>query len=73
MERKFANIQNAFDFLSVLIVRDHSKWWAKQKRTCRGDNAHPNVRSEWNKSCKKKTDTSWNHWSHCRTNWIVDH
>ena len=31
MEHKFANIQIAFDFLSVLKLRDHSKWRAKKK------------------------------------------
>ena len=30
MEHKFANIQIAFDFLSVLKLRDHSKWRAKK-------------------------------------------
>ena len=28
MEHKFANIQTAFDFLSVLKLRDHCKWRA---------------------------------------------
>ena len=28
MEHKFANVQTAFDFLSVLILRDHCKWKA---------------------------------------------
>ena len=26
MEHKFANKQIAFDFLSILVSRDHSKW-----------------------------------------------
>ena len=26
MEHKFANIQTAFGFLSMLVLRDHSKW-----------------------------------------------
>ena len=30
MEHKFANIQIAFDFLSVLKLRDHYKWRAKK-------------------------------------------
>ena len=30
MEHKFANIQIAFHFLSVLKLRDHSKWRAKK-------------------------------------------
>ena len=32
MEHKFANIQIAFDSLSVLILRDHSKWTAKKNK-----------------------------------------
>ena len=30
MEHTFANIQTAFDFLSVLKLRDHFKWRAKK-------------------------------------------
>ena len=30
MEHRFANIQIAFDFLSVLKIRDPSKWRAKK-------------------------------------------
>ena len=30
VEHKFANIQIAFDSLSVLKLRDHSKWRAKK-------------------------------------------
>ena len=30
VERKFAKIQIAFDFVSVLILRDHSKWRANK-------------------------------------------
>ena len=30
MEQKFANIQTEFDFLSILIQRDHSKWRANR-------------------------------------------
>ena len=30
VEHKFANTQIAFDFLSVLKLRDHSKWRAKE-------------------------------------------
>ena len=30
MEHKFANIQIAFDFSSVIKLRDHSKWRAKK-------------------------------------------
>ena len=30
VEHKFANMQMAFDFLSVLELRDHSKWRAKK-------------------------------------------
>ena len=30
MEYKFANIQTAFDFLSVLKLGDHSKWRANK-------------------------------------------
>ena len=49
MEHKFANVQIAFDFLSVLKLRDHSKWRAKKKQTWGGDNTHPKVRSKSNK------------------------
>ena len=28
VERKFTNIQTGFDFLSALVLRDHSKWRA---------------------------------------------
>ena len=31
MEHKFPNIQIIFDFLSVLELRDHSRWRAKKK------------------------------------------
>ena len=44
MEYKFANIQNAFDFLSILMLRNHSKW-EQTKMNMERDNAHPNVRS----------------------------
>ena len=30
VEQKFTNIQIAFDFLPVLILRDHSKWRANK-------------------------------------------
>ena len=36
MERKFTNIQIAFDFLSVLKLRDHSKWRAKKNEHRQG-------------------------------------
>ena len=30
MEHKFANVKIAFDFLSILKLRDHSKWRANK-------------------------------------------
>ena len=35
-------MQTVFEFLSPLLLRDHSKWRANMGR----DNAHPNVRSK---------------------------
>ena len=49
MEDKFGNIQIAFDFLSVLKLKDHSKWRAKKNENGGVDNAHPNVSSKSNK------------------------
>ena len=49
VEDKFGNIQIAFDFLSVLKLKDHSKWRAKKKEHGGVDNAHPNISSKSNK------------------------
>ena len=32
VEHKFGNIQIAFDFLSILILRDHSEWRANKNK-----------------------------------------
>ena len=40
VEHKFANIQIVFDFLSILILRDHSKWGANKNK----HGAPPHVR-----------------------------
>ena len=48
MKHKFANIQTAFDILSILVSRDHSKWRSKKNEHGEGDNAHPNFRSKSN-------------------------
>ena len=42
-------MQTAFDFLSVLKLRDHSKWRAKKNEHGGGDDAHPNFHSKNNK------------------------
>ena len=36
MEHKFANIQIVFDFLTTLVLRDHSKWRANKKEHGQG-------------------------------------
>ena len=36
VEHKFANIQIAFDFLSTLTLREHSKWRANKKEPREG-------------------------------------
>ena len=41
-------MQIEFEFLSVLKLRDHSKWKTKENEHGGGNNAHPNVRSESN-------------------------
>ena len=38
--------QIAFDFLSILILRDHSKWRASKNEHRGGNNAYPNVSSK---------------------------
>ena len=48
MEQKFTNIQTAFNFLSALVLRHHSKWRANKDEHGKGDNAHPSFRSKSN-------------------------
>ena len=36
VEHKFGNIQIAFDFLSILILRDHSEWRANKNKRGEG-------------------------------------
>ena len=49
MEDKFTNMQIAFDFLSSLALKEHSKWRANRNEHGMGNNAYPNVRSRSNK------------------------
>ena len=49
VKNTFVNIQIAFDFLSTLALRDHSKWRVNKNKLERGNNAHPNVYSKSNK------------------------
>ena len=49
MEHKFANIQIAFDFLSVRTLRDHSKRRGQKNEHGDGINADSNVHSKSNK------------------------
>ena len=49
MEHKVPNIQIAFDFLSVLKLRDHSKQRGQKNEHGDGINAASNVRSKSNK------------------------
>ena len=49
VEHKFENIQTAFDILSKLVLRDHSKWGANKNEHKEGDNAHPNFSSKSSK------------------------
>ena len=46
---QYTNIQTAFDILSKLVLRDHSKWRANKTEHGKGDNAHPNFHSKSNK------------------------
>ena len=46
---QYTNIQTAFDSLSKLVLRDHSKWRANKTEHEKGDNAHPNFHSKSNK------------------------
>ena len=41
---------------------------SNEKQTRVRNNARPNFRSKSNKWWKKKLNSSWNHWLHCRTN-----
>ena len=49
VEHKFANIQIAFDFLSVRTLRDHSKRRGQKNEHGDGINADSNVHSKSNK------------------------
>ena len=49
VERKLANIQTAFDILSTLVLRNHSKWRADKTKHGEGDDVHLNFRSKRNK------------------------
>ena len=42
-------IQSAFDILSTLVLRDHSKWKPNKNEHGEGDNAYPNFYSKSNK------------------------
>ena len=44
VEHKFVNMQIAFDILSKLVFKDHSKWGANKNEHKEGDNAHANFR-----------------------------
>ena len=46
MKHNFENLQTAFDFLSALLLSDHSTQRANKSEHGKGDNAHPNVRSK---------------------------
>ena len=49
MEQKFADLQTAFDFLSVLVLRHDSKWRSNKNEHGKRDNAHPSCCSKSNK------------------------
>ena len=49
MEHRSANIQTAFDILSILVLKDHSKCRGDKSKHGEGDNAHPNFPSKSNK------------------------
>ena len=38
----------ALDFLSILPLKDHSKWKANKNKHGEGNNTHPNVHSKGN-------------------------
>ena len=42
-------MKTALDFLSTLVLKDHSKRKANKDEHGEGNNAHPNVRSKSNK------------------------
>ena len=42
-------MQIALDFLSILVLKDHSKWKANKNEHGEGDNARPDFRSKSNK------------------------
>ena len=46
MKHNLANIQNEFDFLLTIVLRNHSKWRANKNEHGEGGNAHPNCRSK---------------------------
>ena len=53
-------MQTTLDFLSALVLKDHSKWKANKNKHGEGDNAYPNVRSKINNKKNKKINASWN-------------
>ena len=64
-------MQTALDFLSTVVLKDHSKWKANKNEHGKGDNAHPNVRSKSNNNEKKNLT---HHKIHrCRKNCVSDH
>ena len=46
-------MQTALDFLSTLVLKDHSKCKANKSEHREGDNAHPNVSSKSNNNERK--------------------
>ena len=52
MEHKFPIIKTAFDILSTLVLRDHSKWRANKNKLGEGNNAHQNFCYKNNKETK---------------------
>ena len=53
MEHKFANMQNGFNFLSTVVLRDYSDWRANKIEHGDGDDAHSKVHYKSNKKWKK--------------------
>ena len=49
MEHKLTNTHTVFDFLSTIVLRDHSNWRANKNEDGKRNNAHPHVRSKRNK------------------------
>ena len=64
-------MQTALDFVSTLVLKDHSKWKANKNEHGEGDNAHPNVRSKsYNNERKILTH---HEIRNCRKNCVSDH